>query len=212
MYIPKHFEQRDVATMQELIRANPFATLVTAGSEGLCVNHTPLHLTEQPAPYGLLAGHIPRANPLSQEAANGLDAAAIFHGPHAYISPSWYVSQAETRKFVPTWNYTVVHAHGRIRFIDDAKWLRAHLDKFTMQLEAEQPHPWSIADAPADFIEMLLPNLIGIEIVIDKLEGKWKVSQNRSIADRNSAASVLEKSGNSHASAIAELMRREILE
>ena len=212
MYIPKHFEQADINKMHELMHANPLATLVTAGSEGLSANHIPLHLTEQAAPYGLLSGHLPRANPLSQEAENELDAVAIFHGPHAYISPSWYASQAETRKFVPTWNYTAVHVHGRIRFIDDATWLRAHLDKFTMQLEAEQSRPWSMADAPADFIEMLLPNLIGIEIVIDKLEGKWKVSQNRSIADRNSAASVLEKSSNSHASAIAELMRREILE
>lgn len=212
MYTPKHFEQHDLSALHELIHVYPLATLVTFGDEGLEANHVPLHLSKEPAPYGLLSGHLPRANPLARCSAGAIDAIAIFHGPDAYISPSWYVSKQDGGKVVPTWNYSAVHARGRIRFIDDRNWLHTHLDKFTSQLESQQSQPWSIADAPADFIEKLLPHLIGIEIVIEQLEGKWKASQNRSATDRNGVIAALEKIGNSNATAMADLIRTSNVE
>ena len=179
MYIPKHFEQTNLEAMHELIRAYPFATLITSSSDGLDVNHIPIHLSQEPRPYGLLSGHVNRTNPVWQETADVMKATVVFQGPHAYITPSWYASKSEHGQVVPTWNYTVVHAHGSMRVINDAEWLKSHLELLTDQLEAPFPHPWSVADAPGDFTEKLLEHVVGIEITVDKLEGQWKVSQNR---------------------------------
>lgn len=206
MYTPKHFEQNDTASIYALIEENPLATLITTSNAGLAANHIPLHLSKTPRPYGLLSGHIPRANPLAQQTSD-IEGLAIFHGPNAYISPAWYGANSENTHFVPTWNYTVVHARGRIRLIDDADWLLNHLSTFTEQLETPLPTAWSVSDAPSDFISNLLPHLVGFEMIVESLEGKWKVSQNRSSHIRNSAADELEKMGSSNALAIAKLMR-----
>lgn len=208
MYIPKHFEQPDIQAMHELIRAHPLATLVTFGVDGLCANHIPLLLSEKPEPYGLLSGHVPRTNPVWCEASSQVEAMVIFQGPDAYITPSWYASKQQTGKVVPTWNYTVVHAHGHIRAIDDTEWLRAHLEMLTNQQEAAFPHPWSVSDAPGDFTEKLLGNLIGIEIPISKLIGKWKVSQNRPEPDKAGVVTGLRSLGVSNSSRMADLVER----
>jgi transcriptional regulator len=179
MYIPKHFEQPSLEVMHELMRARPLATLVTLSSGGLEANHIPLHLSETPAPFGTLRGHVARANPLWRDFAKELEVLAIFHGTDAYITPSWYATKQETGKVAPTWNYAAVHAYGALRVIDDAGWVREHLETLTDHHETNFLKPWAVSDAPGEFIEETVKAIVGIEIVITKLSGKWKVSQNQ---------------------------------
>lgn len=203
MYIPKHFEQPDIEIMQAFISANPFATLVTTDSNGLCANHLPLLLQSEPKPYGVLTGHVARANPVWRTAGDQ-EVLIIFQGPHAYISPSWYPSKAETGKVVPTWNYAVVHAHGRIKTIEDSQWLKKHVEELTHRHESTSSKPWAVSDAPVEFIEKLVAGIVGFEIAITKLTGKWKLSQNRSESDRDGVLTGLQ---NLHATAMTELMK-----
>ncbi len=179
MYIPTHFDEPRVEVLHGLIRARPLATLVTLSSGGLNANHIPLHLSQDPAPFGTLRGHVARANPLWRDFARDVEVLAIFHGPDAYITPSWYPTKAETGKAVPTWNYAVAHAYGALRVVEDAAWLRAHLETLTVHNEASFPEPWRVADAPRDYTDKLIAAVVGIEIVITRLSGKWKVSQNQ---------------------------------
>jgi transcriptional regulator len=179
MYIPAHFEQPDIGTMHELIRAYPLATLVTLSSNGLNANHIPLHLSVDASPFGVLTGHVARANPIWSDLASEVEVLAVFQGPNAYISPSWYATKQETGKVVPTWNYSAIHAYGTLRIIDDAAWLRAQLGMLTADHEAAFAEPWAVSDAPADFTDKLIEAVIGIEISITRLQGKWKVSQNQ---------------------------------
>lgn len=206
MYIPKQFEEPRIEVMHELARAYPLATLVTHSSAGLNANHIPLHLSESPAPYGALQGHIARANPLVGEIAGGIEALAVFHGPDSYISPSWYATKKETEKVVPTWNYAVVHAYGVLRIVDSAPWLRAQLDALTGHNEASFPEPWAISDAPVDYIERIMAAIVGIEIVITKMFGKWKVSQNQPAQNQVSVISGLKASGLPGSEAMAALV------
>ena len=184
MYLPKHFEEPRVEAMHELIRARPLATLVTFSSGGLNANHIPLQLSQEPIPLGTLRGHVARSNPIWSDFAKDVEVLAIFHGPDAYVTPSWYPTKAETGKVVPTWNYAVVHAYGVLRVFDDVSWLRAHLGTLTANNEGRFPEPWSLSDAPHDFTEKLIGAVVGIEIVITRLSGKWKVSQNQSPQNR----------------------------
>ena len=179
MYIPTHFEQPSTEVMHELIRAKPLATLVTLASSGINANHIPLHLSEQPSPFGTLRGHVARSNPIWRDLDSDVEVLAIFHGPDAYISPSWYATKQEAGKVVPTWNYTVVHAYGSLRIIDDASWVRSQLEVLTEHNEAAFARPWKVSDAPHDFTEKLIEAIVGIEMVITQLSGKWKVSQNQ---------------------------------
>ena len=179
MYVPKHFAEPDVDVLHALMRARPLATLVTLSSDGLDANHIPLHLAADPAPFGTLRGHVARANRLCTDYAKDVEVLAVFHGPDAYITPSWYPTKAENGKAVPTWNYAVAHAYGALRVIDDASWLRAHLEALATEHEAAFAEPWRLADAPGDFTEKLIGAVVGIEIVITRLSGKWKVSQNQ---------------------------------
>ena len=195
MYQPAQFDQPSVAIMHELIRQRPLATLVTLAGDGINANHIPLHLTDTPLPFGTLRGHVARANPLWHDLNPELEVLAIFHGPDAYISPSWYATKQETGKVVPTWNYAVVHAYGRLRVIDDAHWLRAQLEALTDQFEAAFPEPWAVADAPHEFTEKLLGSIVGIELVITRLSGKWKVSQNQPPCNHTSVIEGLDTSG-----------------
>jgi transcriptional regulator len=133
MHIPRQFVQSDIAVMHALIRTYPLGTLITRASDGVSVNHLPMHLSADTRPFGLLSGHVPRVNPVWRQAADALDATVVFQGPQAYITPSWYASKKQHGKVVPTWNYTAVHAHGRLRLINDARWLRMHND--TVRLE-----------------------------------------------------------------------------
>ncbi len=206
MYIPSQFEQPDIEVMHELIRNRPLATVVTLDSNGINANHIPLHLSSTPEPFGVLRGHVARANPLWRELAADVETLAIFHGPDAYISPSWYATKQEAGKVVPTWNYAVVHAYGSLRVIDDVAWVRAQLEALTQHNEAAFPEPWAVSDAPEDFTEKLIGAVVGIELVITRLIGKWKVSQNQPPQNQRSVIQGLNASGQNEAVAMAELV------
>ncbi len=207
MYQPAQFVQPSLEAMHGLIRQQPLATLVTLANDGLNANHIPLHLSDAPLPFGTLRGHVARANPLWHDLDPGLEVLAIFHGPNTYISPSWYATKQETGKVVPTWNYTVVHAYGQLQVVDDASWLRSQLEALTNQHEAAFPEPWAVADAPHEFTEKLMEAIIGIELVITRLSGKWKVSQNQPPCNQASVAEGLSASGQLDAAGMAALVK-----
>lgn len=183
MYLAPPFTETRTEVMHALIGRHPLGTLVVPGPQGLEVNHLPFLIEATGGPLGRLSGHVSRANPVWRLPATG-QAVAIFQGPQRYITPSWYPGKAEHGKVVPTWNYVVVHAHGDLRIIEDRSWLRAHLGALVERHEGTRPVPWKIEDAPADHIEKLLGGIVGVELVIARLEGKWKLGQNRSAADR----------------------------
>lgn len=192
MYLPKHFAETDISVMHELMRAFPLATVVTQGPDGLDANHIPLHLDAAAGPNGTLRGHVARANPLAADATVNRKILVIFKGPDSYISPSGYATKAEHGKVVPTWNYAAVHAYGELRLIDDAEWLLAQLKALTAEHEGRLPRPWAVDDAPADYIGKMLGAIVGIEIAIDRLVGKWKVSQNQPAVNQASLIAALE--------------------
>jgi len=192
--------------MHGMMRARPLATLVTLTSGGLDANHIPLHLSDTPAPFGTLRGHVARSNPLWHDFAKEAEVLAIFHGPDAYITPSWYATKQETGKVAPTWNYAVVHAHGALRVFDDAAWVRAHLEALTDCHEANFPKPWAVADAPHEFTGKLIESVVGIEIVIARLSGKWKVSQNQPAQNRAGVIEGLQSCGHPDTEAMAALV------
>jgi transcriptional regulator len=206
VYIPKQFEESRVNVLHELIRAYPLATLVTHSSSGLNANHIPLHLSESPTPYGILRGHVARSNPLLGDITKDTEALAVFHGPNAYITPSWYATKKETGKVVPTWNYAVVHAYGVLRVVDDASWLRAQLDALTAHNEASFPEPWAVSDAPPDHIEKIMAAIVSVEMVITRLLGKWKASQNQPLQNQAGIISGLKASSLPESEAMAALV------
>jgi transcriptional regulator len=212
MYTPKHFEEPRIEVMHELMRARPLATLVTLTSGGLEANHIPMHLADVPAPFGSLRGHVARANPLWRDFAKDVEMLAIFHGPDSYITPSWYATKKETGKVVPTWNYAVVHAYGTLRIIDDAVWVRAQLEALTAHNEAGFAQPWAVSDAPHEYTEKLLEAIICFEIVITRLTGKWKVSQNQPAQNQASVIAGLNNSELRDAGAMAALVKAHRLD
>lgn len=209
MYIPKHFEETDLATLHALIRAHPFATLVTQHDGELNANHMPMLLDTSAGEFGTLRCHVARANPVWQQLA-GSRSLAIFQGPEAYISPSWYPTKREHGKAVPTWNYAVVHAGGQARAIDDGNWLLAHVTEMVGAHEGKMPQPWKVSDAPADFIDSMVRAIVGIEIPISTLLGKWKVSQNRPAVDKPAIADALDARGDEGSRAMAALVKERI--
>jgi transcriptional regulator len=190
MYLPAHFAVTDRAQLHGLMAAHPLATVVMQGSDGLSANHLPMALDGTAGAWGILRGHVARANPLA--AADGTPVLVIFHGPQTYVSPAHYATKAVDGRVVPTWNYAVVHAHGVLRTHPEAEWIRAQVTDLTTTHEATRSHPWAVNDAPADYTDKLLRGICGIEMVIDRLEGKWKVSQNQPAANRESLAAALE--------------------
>jgi transcriptional regulator len=186
MYLPKHFEQNDRAQLGALMRERPLATLITSAPDGPSADLIPLEFIADEGEHGTLRGHVARANPLWQRA--GTTALAVFTGPEAYISPGWYASKKEHGKVVPTWNYTMVQARGVLRAVEDAPWLHALVNRLTDHHEATQAKPWHVSDAPEDYVQQMLRAIVGIEIPLTSLVGKWKISQNRSAADREGAA------------------------
>jgi transcriptional regulator len=206
MYIPKHFEEPRTEVLHELMRAQPLATLITFSADGLDANHIPLQIAATPHPFGTLRGHVARANPLLDGLKNDVEALAVFQGPEAYISPSWYESKKVSGKVVPTWNYAVAHAYGYVRIVDDRDWLRTQIESLTTQHEAQQQEPWAVADAPSDYIEKLLGAIVGIEIVITRLLGKWKVSQNQPHENQLGVIAGLRAAGTSSAIEVADLV------
>ena len=186
MYLPKHFEQTDSEALIALMRERPLATLIVTTAGGTTADLIPLEFAPTDGEHGTLRGHVARANPLWRHV--GAQALAVFTGPEAYVSPGWYASKQEHGKVVPTWNYTMVQARGRLRVVEQAPWLHALVERLTQHHEAVQRTPWQVGDAPADFVAQMLGAIVGIEIPVDSLLGKWKVSQNRSAADRQGVA------------------------
>ena len=194
MYLPKHFAEDDIAEVHALMRANPLATLITHGPDGLDANHIPLLLADG-EPCGTLQGHIARANPLWKAGNVAGEVLVVFQGEESYISPSGYATKAEHGKVVPTWNYAAVHAYGELTVIDDPAWIFGQISALTATNEAALPKPWAVTDAPADYIEKMRGAIVGIEITVTRLLGKWKVSQNQPAENRASLIAALEKAG-----------------
>jgi transcriptional regulator len=184
MYIPRHFEQQHKATLHDLIRDFPLATVVVNTNDRLSANHIPMIISQDESNGLRLQGHVARANPLCQAELLG-EALAVFQGPNAYISPNWYATKKLHGKVVPTWNYTTVHATGQLNIIDDRDWTLAMISNLTDKGEASQTVPWAVTDAPADFTEALLSAIIGIELTVTNVSGKWKVSQNQPVENRD---------------------------
>jgi transcriptional regulator len=204
MYNPPHFQEQRPEVMQQLIREHSLAALVTLGPEGLIANHVPLILDPDAGPLGTLRGHLSRMNPQWRDSLPDVSALAIFQGPAAYITPSWYPTKQEGGKVVPTYNYIVVHAHGPLQTYDDPRLLERNVRALTELHESRFALPWSVDDAPADYVRGLLKGIIGIEIPIAKLEGKWKLSQNRPPADQQGAVDGLGQAGDPLSAAMAD--------
>jgi transcriptional regulator len=184
MYIPKLHEETDLAVLHALMRSHPLGVWATQGEGELIVNHVPFMLDPARGPYGTLLCHVARANPVWQSFSKTVQSVIVFPGSDAYISPSWYPSKSLHGKVVPTWNYAVVHAQGIPLVVEDHDQLLHHLTQLTATHEAQRESPWQVSDAPADFITQMMKQIVGIEIPITRLCGKWKVSQNRSPTDR----------------------------
>jgi transcriptional regulator len=202
MYTPKHFSAPSETVLRALIRDYPFATLITTTATGVEVNHLPLYLDGD----RVLGGHVARANPLWQDAQPEQEVMVVFHGPHTYVTPSWYASKVQNGMVVPTWNYVVVHVRGKLRVIEDAQWLRDHLTALTAQLEAAFEQPWQLEDAPVGFIDKLMQAVVGIEIEITQLTGKWKVSQNQPLENQQGVLQGLRASDASHSHDMAAVV------
>lgn len=207
MYVPDHFREDDLPALHAAIAAARLATLVTATAEGLMATPLPLLLAAEEGPLGTLYGHLARANPQGRLAPAG-EALVAFAGPEAYVSPSWSPSKAEAHKVVPTWNYVAVHAHGPLEVFDDAARLRDLLARLTARHEAGRAEPWSLADAPEDYIAAMLRGIVGVRVPISRLEGKIKMSQNKSAADRAGIAAGLAASADPRDRDAAPLIRR----
>jgi len=210
MYVPKHFEETDRGVLHALIRSHPLSTWVTQSAAGLAVNHIPFLLQPDAGPHGTLVGHVARANPIWQTLAANEASIVVFQGAEAYISPSWYSSKQQHGKVVPTWNYAVVHAQGVPRAIEDSVWLRDLVTRLTQEHESHRDVPWQVGDAPHDYIDKMLTAIVGIEIPILSLTGKWKVSQNRPRPDQEGTVAGLNESGEHGAREMALLVSQRM--
>ncbi len=193
MYIPKANEEKRLPVLYGLIEAHPLASLITMGSSGLFASHLPMVLDPNAGPLGTLRGHLSRANKQWQDFSPSIEALAIFSGPQHYITPNWYPEKSDTGKVVPTWNYAVVHVYGNLKVIEDPAWLTQNVTALTSIHEAASPKPWQVTDAPPDYIASQIKGIVGLELTITRLEGKWKVSQNRSERDRIGVAEGLDQ-------------------
>lgn len=209
MYQPPHFREDDLAVQHALIRAHPLGLLITAGPEGLTANALPFHLIAEGSPKGVLQVHMSRANGQWKQIAAGAPVLVVFQGDNAYITPSWYATKRETGKVVPTWNYAIVQVRGTAKVIDDAAWLRTQIEALTGEHENPRPAPWRVDDAPGAFVDAQIKGIIGVEIAITGIEGKWKVSQNRPKADIAEVIEGLDATAEVHANpGMADLVRR----
>jgi len=195
MYTPAHFRLADPAALHRIIREHPLGVLVTTTADGLDANHIPFEFDPDAGPHGRLTAHVARANPVWQQCADGADVLVIFRGHESYISPNWYPSKHETHRQVPTWNYEVVHAHGRLTVQDQDSFVRGVVARLTRTHEAPEPRPWKMGDSAPEYIDGMLRAIVGIEIAITRLEGKSKLSQNREPRDRLQAARTLQERG-----------------
>jgi transcriptional regulator len=206
MYLPPHFEETNPAAIAGLIAAHPLATLVSVGEDGINADHIPLLFDPDAGEKGRLIGHVARSNQLWRNSAGSPEVLAIFEGPSAYISPNWYLTKQATHQVVPTYNYAVAHLYGPLIVHEDEKWLRGVVGRLTKAMERTQETPWKMADAPADYLVTMLGNIVGIEIPVTRVIGKWKVSQNRVVEDRVGAAEGLRAIGDDERTEMAELI------
>jgi transcriptional regulator len=206
VYTPPHFAEDRPQVLQDFIGRNPLATLVTLNGGSLTANHIPLLFDPDPAPHGKLIGHLARANNQWRDIDERVEALAIFIGPQAYVSPSWYATKAETGKVVPTWNYAAVHAYGVLRVIEDAAWLRNLVGRLTDRHEGTRSQPWRVEDAPEAYIQSQLKGIVGIELTVQHIQGKLKLSQNRPERDRQGTERGLAETGDAGAAALAKMM------
>lgn len=209
MYIPKKFQQSDTTALKAMIVEYPFATLINCSELGVEANHIPLML-QQVEGKDVLQGHIAKANPLWKNMAEKTEVLIVFNGPNCYISPNYYPTKMATGKAVPTWNYVAVHVKGLISFVHDKTWNLNLLDSLTTHHEAQQPEPWSIEDAPKEYIEKMLPAIVGIEIDITSIIGKWKVSQNQADINKQGIYNALSGDVKSNALKIAKLVKNHM--
>lgn len=210
MYNPAHFSELRRPIIEEAMRQNPFGTLVTVGPAGPEASHIPLLYSSSEDNLGVLRGHLARANPQWRDLAKPSQALAIFLGPEHYVSPTWYPSKAEHGKVVPTWNYVAVHAYGNLSVKEDPGWLLEHVRALSDVHEGSIGTGWKVTDAPPDYIAGMLKAIVGVELVVTKLEGKWKVSQNRPEADRRGVVDALEKIGSPRARDVAKLVNERL--
>jgi transcriptional regulator len=206
VYLPDHFAEHDPGRMHQLIAEHPLGLLITLGEGGLSANHIPFVLDRAAGEQGRLLGHVARNNRLWHDHVSAVEALVVFQAADGYISPGWYPTKQETHRVVPTWNYAVVHVYGSLIIRDDEKWVRGQAGMLTKQHEAAQQMPWKMADAPRDFMETMLANIVGIEIPITRMIGKTKAGQNRDDADRLGAIGGLRETGDPGDAAMAEIM------
>jgi transcriptional regulator len=207
MYQPPHFREERLEIQHALIRAHPLGLLISSGEDGLLANPVPFLLDAEAAPKGVLRAHLARANRQWQALAAGQPALVVFQGVDTYITPSWYETKKETGKVVPTWNYAIVQVRGPVRVVEDREWLRRQITALTAEHESSRSEPWAVTDAPEDFVEAQLKGIIGIEMTIETIEGKWKVSQNRPLADRIGVTAGLAAEADPRAAEMERLVR-----
>lgn len=206
MYQPPHFREDRLEVQHALIAAHPLGLLITTGTSGLVANPIPFALDPSASPLGTLRAHLSRANPQWRDFDPAQEALVVFQGVETYITPSWYAAKREHGKVVPTWNYAIVQAYGRITLIEDPAWLLTQIGAVTAAQEARQPKPWAVSDAPDDFIAAQIKGIVGVEIEIARIEGKWKVSQNRPEADRAGVVAGLRGMGDEDSRRMADLV------
>jgi transcriptional regulator len=215
VYIPKINEETDIAVLHALMRSHPLGTWITEVDGQLAANHVPFLIDPSRGEFGTLICHVARANEVWRSHSKAVDSLIVFQGPQTYITPSWYPSKQQHGKVVPTWNYAVVHAHGMPRAIDDRDWLLRHVSGLTRDneakfSEAKQTQPWQVSDAPEDYIDGMLKAIVGIEIPITRLTGKWKTSQNRPEADKRGVIEGLQQSGDASSLEMAALVEKTL--
>ncbi len=208
MYDVEAFREDRAEVMHALIKAHPLATLVTQTARGLEANHIPFLIDPEPTPFGTLRGHVARANPVWRTLLADAEVLAVFQGPQGYITPSWYPSKVATGKVVPTWNYAMVHAQGPLKVYEDAEWLRKLVTRLTDSQEVLRAKPWHVTDAPDDYINTMLKAIVGIEIPVRRLQGKWKMSQNRLPQDHAGVVDGLTARDDAASVAMLDAMRR----
>jgi transcriptional regulator len=205
MYIPPHFAVTQPEELHRIVREHPLGTIVRAGPDGLDADHIPFELDPAAGPLGKLSAHVARANPLWERCPTGTEVLVIFRGAEAYVSPNWYPSKHEAHRQVPTWNYEVVHVHGRLTIRDDERFVRGLVARLTRRHESAEPKPWKMGDSAPEFIDEMLGKIVGIEVEIASIAGKSKLSQNKEARDRLGAAETLVARGHGE---LGEAMRK----
>ena len=206
MYRPDHFREEKIEVLHAMMRQVGAATIVSTSEDGLVATHVPIALDDDPAPFGTIRCHFVRSNPHVELMGEPREHLIVFQGPQGYVSPSWYATKAETEKVVPTWNYIAVHAYGTAKRFEGSEQLRPHLATLTAQFEEGLPEPWSIDDAPADYVDAMCKGIVGVEISLSRIEGKWKLSQNRPQKDRSGVVDGLKGRGDEASRGLADLV------